>query len=208
MYRPTPYIVDDASLLHALIRKRAFATIVAVVDEAPAFAYAPVIVDETHGPLGALRFHVAKANPLAALDAVKVRFSFLGPDAYVSPDWYGREGFVPTWNYIAIEASGVVERQDREALRQVVVDLSAEHEKRLLPKKPWTLDKLSAQKTEALLNAIVGFRVELETLEGKFKLSQDKPGDAFAGVVDALEKSDDATDRAVAVAMRQYVRKE
>ncbi len=99
----------------------------------------------------------------------------------------------------------MVQRLDRKALRQVVIDLSATHEGRLLPKTPWTLDKLAAQRIDALLNAIVGFRVPLETLEGKFKLSQNNQPEAVAGVIAALEQSADATDRAVAAAMREHI---
>ncbi len=85
MYRPAAYAVDDVSLLQALIAKRGFATIAAIIDGAPSFAYAPMLLDED-GRFGTLRFHLAKANPLAALDAVKVRIAFLGPDTYISPD--------------------------------------------------------------------------------------------------------------------------
>jgi transcriptional regulator len=207
MYRPRAYVVDDIPVLHDIIRKRSFAMIATVMDGGVAFAYAPVVLSNDPRPLGTLRYHLAHANPLAALHGAKVRVSFLGPDAYVSPDWYGAEGFVPTWNYIAIEASGGVERLDEVEFRTLLDDLSAQHEARLLPKTPWTLDKLPGQKIKQLMNAIVGFRVRLDTLEGKFKLSQDKKPEAFAGVVAVLEKSEDATDRAVADAMRQHAQK-
>jgi transcriptional regulator len=205
MYRPSFYVVDDIPVLHDVIKKRAFATIATVSNGEVVFAYAPVSLADNPKPYGALRFHLARANPLATLNSAKIRMSFPGPDAYVSPDWYGAEGFVPTWNYIAIEASGIVERLDEGELRVLLDDLSAEQEARLLPKKPWTLDKLPEQKITQLLHAIVGFRVRLETLEGKFKLSQDKKPEAIAGVIAALERSADPTDRAVAAAMRRYV---
>lgn len=203
MYRPGPYVQDDVALLHAIIRERSFAVIAAVTDGEAHFAYAPVVLD-AEGPRGRVRFHLARANPLAKLDGAKIRLSFLGPDTYVSPDWYVSEGLVPTWNYIAIEGSGIARQLDKTALRQLLVDLSAEHEERLRPKEPWRIEKVPEAKLDALLNAIIGFSVDLETLEGKFKLSQDKKAEDFDGVVGALEDAQDASARAVAAAMRRY----
>jgi transcriptional regulator len=203
MYRPGPYVQDDVKVLHEIIRERSFCLVAAVIDGAPQFAYAPVAVD-AEGPRGRVRYHLARSNPLAKFDAAKVRLSFLGPDAYVSPDWYKTEGLVPTWNYVAVEGSGVAEQLDRAALRQLLVDLSGDQEERLLPKKPWTIDKVPEAKMEALLNAIVGFSVSFETLEGKFKLSQDKKPEDFDGVVEALASSRDASGLAVAAAMSRY----
>ena len=203
MYRPGPYVQDDVKVLHDVIRGRRFCLVAAAIGGEPQFAYAPVVVDPD-GPHGRVRFHLARANPLARLDGAKVRLSFLGPDAYVSPDWYKSEGLVPTWNYIAVEGTGVARRLDQTALRQLLVDLSAVHEERLRPKKPWTIDKVPEAKMDTLLNAIVGFSVSFETLEGKFKLSQDKKREDFDGVIDALETSRDAGAQAVAAAMKRY----
>lgn len=202
MYRPRPYIQDDIKALHAIIRGRSFGLVAAVIDGTPQFAYAPVVIEDD-GSRGTVRFHLARANPLAQLNNVKVRLSVLGPDTYVSPDWYKSEGLVPTWNYIAVEGAGVMRQLDQPALRQLLVDLSADQEERLRPKKPWTIDKVPEQRMGALLAAIVGFSVAFETLEGKFKLSQDKKPEDFDGVVRMLEASDDAGARAVAAAMRK-----
>jgi transcriptional regulator len=203
MYRPGAYVQDDVKILHDIIRERSFCLVAAVIDGEPQFAYAPVVVDND-GSRGRVRFHLARANPLAKLDGAIVRLSFLGPDAYVSPDWYVSEGLVPTWNYIAVEGTGIAQQLDKTALRQLLVDLSALQEERLRPKKPWTIDKVPEAKMDALLNAIVGFEMSFDTLEGKFKLSQDKKPEDFDGVVDALETSRNAGAKAVASAMKHY----
>lgn len=202
MYRPGPYVQDDVKVLHDIIRERGFCLVAAAIDGEAQFAYAPVVVD-ADGPRGRVRFHLARANPLAKLDGAKVRLSFLGPDTYVSPDWYKTEGLVPTWNYIAAEGAGIARQLDKAALQQLLVDLSAVHEERLRPKNPWTIDKVPDAKMDALLNAIVGFAMSFETLEGKFKLSQDKKAEDFDGVVAALEGRDDTRAQAVAAAMRR-----
>ncbi len=203
MYRPKAFVVDDVAVLHRFIRERAFATIAVAKDGAVAFAYAPVVLDAA-GALGAVRFHLAKSNPVAgAMDGERMFFSFTGPDAYISPDWYVSQGMVPTWNYVAVEGEGRAHRLSDGELRALLVDLSAAQEDELLPKKPWTLDKVPPERLAALTSAIVGFSVAFETLEGKFKLSQDKKPDDFEGVIKGLEARDDPASAAVAHAMRK-----
>jgi len=85
----------------------------------------------------------------------------------------------------------------------LVVDLSAQEEAKLLPKQPWLIDKVPPERAEALLNGIVGFSLSFERLEGKFKLSQDKKPEDFAGVIAGLEARGDAASMAVAAAMRK-----
>jgi transcriptional regulator len=155
------------------------------------------------GLKGAARFHLARANPLAEIDGQRIKLSFLGPDSYVSPDWYVTEGLVPTWNYIAVEGAGVARLLDRPALHQLLIELSALHEARLAPKPPCTLDKIPEKRLEALLGAIVGFEVRFDTLQGKFKLSQDKKVEDFEGVVAALDAMKRPDSSAVAAAMRR-----
>jgi transcriptional regulator len=203
MYRPNAYVVDDAAILQETMRRRGFATIAAIVEGHIQFAYAPVIVDDSPKPLGSIRFHLSRANPLAELRDVEMRVSFLGPDAYVSPDWYQGQGFVPTWNYIAVEAHGHARMLDNDGLSALLHDLSALHEERLRPKSPWTPDKISEERTAALLKSIRGFVVNLETLQGKFKLSQDKPAADIAAVMAGLEARGDAASLAVARAMKE-----
>jgi transcriptional regulator len=202
MYRPPAYAIDDVATLRAFIRQRKLAIVAGIVDGQLHFAYAPVVLDAKAEPRGGVRFHLARANPLAACDGVHLRLSFLGPDAYVSPDWYETQGLVPTWNYVAVEGAGRARELDQPALRQLLADLSAQAEHELLPKSPWTLSKISEQRLSALMNAIRGFAVEFATLEGKFKLSQDKKPEDLKGVIAGLEARGDAANCAVATAMR------
>jgi len=201
MYRPPAFASDDLGTLHGVIRARVFATIATVIDGTVALAYAPVVLDEARN---AVRFHLARGNPVAAMaDGTAVVLSLVGPDAYVSPDWYQTQGMVPTWNYVAVEGRGRVRRVEGDALRRLLADVTAAEETKLLPKAPWTTDKVPEPKMTNLLGAIVGFEVALESLEGKFKLSQNiKPEDA-AGAWRGLEARDDAASRAVAELMRK-----
>jgi transcriptional regulator len=207
MYRPGAFAIDDIPVLHSVFRQRVFATIAAIVGGAVTFAYAPTVLDPKNGSCGAIRFHLAIGNALAKLeDGARVWISTIGPDAYVSPDWYTSIVTVPTWNYIAVEGEGIVRRTSRQELRQLVVDLSAQEEQKLLPKPPWLIEKVPPERQESLLNGIAGFSLALERLEGKFKLSQDKKPEDFAGVIAGLEARGDAASLAVAAAMRRVGR--
>jgi transcriptional regulator len=206
MYRPAAFAVDDVQTLHAVMRERAFATLARVRADKVEFAYAPIVLDPEEGPYGSIRFHLASNNPIVeGADGAQFHVSFLGPDAYISPDWYETAGVVPTWNYIGVEGQGIARKLDSDALRQLLIDVSATQEAKLLPKKPWTIDKVPEQKMNMLMNAIAGFEVRLESLDGKFKLSQNlKPAD-FEGAVRGLEKRGDALSVAVAAAMRKTI---
>jgi transcriptional regulator len=203
MYRPPAYAEDDVARLHRFVDNHPFVTIAAMVEGRPQFAYAPVMLDRAHGKTGRLRFHLARANPVTRAAAGTIFcFSFKGPDAYISPDWYRSDGLVPTWNYLAVEAAGPAERLDSAGLECLLVDLSARQEAALAPKKPWTLDKVPAERLSVLMNAIVGFSVLLESLEGKFKLSQDKPAQDRERVIEELERLGSTSSGDIAHAMR------
>ncbi len=201
MYRPRAFAVDDVALLRKFIRERTFATVALAVNGRVLFAYTPAVLDGDG--LGCLRFHLAKANPVcAAADGADLNISFLGGDAYISPDWYATQGRVPTWNYMAVEACGRARKLSREGLHKLLVDISADQENRLLPKPPWLIGKVGKSKLEGLLNAIEGFEVVLEKLEGKFKLSQNVGPADINGAIAGLEARGDARSAAIADAMK------
>ncbi|MBV9881465.1 MAG: FMN-binding negative transcriptional regulator [Sphingomonadaceae bacterium] len=161
----------DRKAMLAFLAARAFCTICA---DGPAVAHAPVVVA---GP-DRLRFHLSRGNgAVPSLDGKRAILSCLGPDAYVSPDWYGTEDQVPTWNYLAVEAEGSLRRLDEVELAGLLDDLSAAHERRLAPKPAWTRDKMTSGRFEAMLKAIVGYELVIEELRGTRKLGQTKQAD-------------------------------
>jgi transcriptional regulator len=203
MYRPASFAVDDSAVLHEVIRRRVFATIAIAREGQILFAYAPVVLDPAMGTHGGVRFHLALRNPLAEMeDGTRVAVSLLDADTYVSPDWYQTLVTVPTWNYIAVEGEGRVRRLSQDDLRTLLVDLSAQEEANLAPKTPWLIAKVPEPRVTAMLNAIVGFALPFDRLEGKFKLSQDKNPDDMRGVIAGLEAHGDSARLTVAAAMR------
>jgi transcriptional regulator len=172
--------VDEREMLD-FVARISFATICV---EGPAVVHAPLLVAAPDR----LLFHVSRGNAaLPRLDGARAIASLMGPDAYVSPDWYGTPDQVPTWNYLAVEVEGPLRRLDDAQLEEQLGALSAAHEARLAPKPPWTRDKMSPARFEAMLKAIIGFELRVEALRGTRKLGQHKSAQERANVAQALE---------------------
>lgn len=185
---PAPaFRVTDRDPLLTHLRQFPFATLAAAPAGRVLLAQAPVLVRDLPGGL-VLDFHLSANNSLAAAlgQGFSAKVISAGPDAYVSPDWYGMADQVPTWNYVSVEAEGQASPLDEAATIALLDDLSAEAEARLAPKVPWTRHKMSPGRFEAMLRGIVGARLTVTRLEGTFKLGQNKPGSARAGVRSAL----------------------
>lgn len=187
----------DPATLRQRILDNPFALIVAVSDGRPLSVHAPVLPSGEGAPVS-LRFHLSVANPVAkALIAGAPALAiFTGAHAYVSPDWYGIDDQVPTWNYVSVEAEGPVTALDADATRQLIDNLSDHFEAGLAPKPIWKTAKMTPARLEALYRGLVAFELRPTRLEGTTKLNQDKPASARAGVIDAL----DATESGVALA--------
>jgi transcriptional regulator len=190
MHPAKPFHVDDRAALLAFVVAHPFVTIAAAVGGRLFVAQAPVVIRELDFGEVALDFHLSRGNALApyAVQGFRAVALATGPDAYVSPDWYGGEDQVPTWNYVSAEAEGLVAPLSDEEFVALLDDLSAQEEARLLPKKPWTRDKMSPGRFEAMMRGIIGCRLSVERLEGTWKLSQNKGDADRAGVVKALGK--------------------
>jgi len=110
---------------------------------------------------------------------------FHGPHTYVSPTWYQEEETVPTWNYVAVHATGVFKAmEDRSDLEDSVRRLTQQHE--ASQPKPWEPD-FSTAYSDQMLNRIVAFQIEITSLQGKWKLNQNHPDHRRQRVVDKLK---------------------
>lgn len=188
MHPAKPFHVDDREALLAFLREHPFVTIAAAVRGRPFVAQAPVVIRELDFGEVALDFHLSRGNALAPYVVQGFRAVALatGPDAYVSPDWYGSDDQVPTWNYVSTEAEGLVAPLSDAEFVALLEDLSAQEEACLAPKRPWTRQKMSPGRFETMMRGIIGCRLAVERLEGTFKLSQNKTDAERAGVVAAL----------------------
>jgi transcriptional regulator len=172
---------DDA--MRAFIAETAFAHIFVQTPDGPMVAHAPVIVVTG----GNLWFHLSRSNRLTPhLDGLTALASLADGSAYVSPDWYAAENQVPTWLYRSVEVSGPIRRLSEAELVSQSDQISATMEARLLPKQPWTRDKMAPGRFEAMLPGIVGFELTVETLRGTVKFNQHKSAADIAGMLDGL----------------------
>jgi transcriptional regulator len=176
MYSPDEFRERDVSRQFDLIDAHPFGTLVAAGgDGAAEIAHVPFLLARDRGPQGTLRFHVSRANPVwrAAAAGRPLVAVFRGPDAYVSASWYERpDEQVPTWNYAVVHAHGRGAVMTEPALRGLLADLAAAHE--TAGPGAWRLDRLDPAFVAELLGGIVGVSMEIDRLEGKFKLSQNR----------------------------------
>ena len=189
MYIPNMFREGRAETLHDAVRSIGFATLVTADAEGSLEAnHLPMLLQE--GENGhVLRGHVARANPVWKKGDGAALAIFLGPHAYVSPNWYPSKAetgkAVPTWNYITVHARGPIRwTQDAEWLRAHVGALSAAHEAGR--EVPWMISDAPVNYIDSMLRGIVGFELAIQTLEGKYKLSQNREPADHAGTRDGL----------------------
>jgi transcriptional regulator len=141
----------------------------------------PFLFDEAGDEQGKLLAHVARANPLwqEARDGDEVLVIFRADDAYISPNWYPSKHElhrqVPTWNYLVVHVHGRLFIRDSERfVRGVVARLTRTHEARAGADKPWKMTESSPEYIDQMLSSIVGLEIEIKSMVGKWKLSQNK----------------------------------
>jgi transcriptional regulator len=164
----------------------------------------PFLIERRDGRLY-LEGHLARANPqLADLDADSEALAiFQGPHAYISPSWYEAGPAVPTWNYATVHAYGEARTiAEPDWLRGLLHRLTERHEARE-PAPPWRMQDLPEAYLTSMLNGIVGVEIAVSRLDGKFKLSQNRPAADRPRIIAALERRDDPDSRAVARLMRE-----
>ena len=191
MYLPPVFKQEDLAVLHDGIRQSGLATLVTLGPDGMEASHVPMLLDPDPAPLGTLHGHIARSNPQwqRGPGDVHALAIFLGADAYVSPAWYATKQetgkVVPTWNYVAIHVYGPVRFfDDAERLHALVTRLTQKHE---APRPaPWAVSDAPEDYIRGQLGKIVGFEVPIARIEGKWKMSQNRPVADRAGVVEGL----------------------
>jgi transcriptional regulator len=205
MYLPRQFEQGDAEALRRLMHEHPLACIVRQGPDGLAADHVPLVFDPAAGPHGVLRGHLARANPLwREADGAPVLAVFQGPQAYVSPSWYPGKAehhkVVPTWNYAVVHAGGTLRaRADAAWLHEFVSRLTLRHEAGRAT--PWAVSDAPADYVAQMLEAIVGIEIEVATLVGKWKLSQNR-GLADRDAVAAALESEPGQAAAAARLMR------
>jgi transcriptional regulator len=206
MYTPSLNAEHRPEIIFDFIEAHSLGALVTSSPAGDLFAtHLPWLVDRARGEHGTLRGHVARANPhhrsprtTAEGEALVI---FSDHDAYIRPGWYASKSehgrVVPTWNYVAVHAYGTLRFIDDPAtLRELVESLTARHE--MVRPEPWHVSDAPDQYIEQQLKAIVGVELAITRIEGKWKMSQNRPPADIDGVIRGLGESPDASDRAVA----------
>ena len=202
MYIPPSFAEHDVAVMHDFIDAHPLGALVTSATTGLFATHLPLVLERARGERGTLEGHLARANPHHDLveDGTRALVIFTGADAYVTPSLYPskrRHGkVVPTWNYVAVHAHGRIRLvRDPDRLRAHLERLTARHE--AAQPRPWSIDDTPAGYVDALLGAIVGIEIEIDRLDGKWKMSQNRPAEDVEGVVRGLTASPDAAVREV-----------
>ena len=181
MYVPKHFLVDDLETLHDAMHGIAAATIVSQGADGLIATHVPVELRRDQGAHGALRCHFARANPhaKAVAEGQELLAIFQGPQGYISPNWYptkqtGGGKVVPTWNYMAVHAYGTATTfEGIGALRPHLEALTDRHE--ASQHKPWAVSDAPDDFIETLARGIIGIEIAITRIDGKKKMSQNRP---------------------------------
>jgi transcriptional regulator len=173
LYIPKPHLVEDRKFLHDFIDEFAFADLV-TASPGIRITHIPVLLNRTATPYGMLFGHISRQNVQSktfdgSQPAVVV---FRGPHSYISPRWYSKPDAVPTWNFSVVHATGRLKAvTDPDALHTLLAKLIAKFEG---PGSAYDFGKLPESYVKGLIGGIIGFEMQVELLEGKFKLGQER----------------------------------
>jgi transcriptional regulator len=206
VYIPRPFAPREPAQVARLVAEHPFATLVTAGGAEPQLSHVPLQFDPAGGPHGMLLGHMAHANPhwrhFGDGPSVAV---FHGPHAYVSPSWYAEPAAaVPTWNYCVAHLHGTAELMDTDRDKRALLDAMV-HRYEAARAQPWRL-QLEGRALEALLGAIVAFRLRIERVEAKFKLSQNRSVEDRERVIERLRAEGYADANATAAWMEAYAR--
>jgi transcriptional regulator len=201
MYTPSAFAESDLPKLHEFIESHSFGLLVSPGDE-PAASHLPFLLDRQWGSHGRLIGHMARANPQwRQASGSRVLVVFAGPHVYISPTWYEAEDVVPTWNYVAVHVYGAIRLvEEPSAVMQIVRDTVDRYEQAM--PQPWKF-RGSAEFLDRLVQMIVGFQIEIDRIEGKWKLSQNQPRERRERVIRSLLDSADSGALDIARLMRE-----
>ncbi|MGN6093109.1 MAG: FMN-binding negative transcriptional regulator [Luteibacter jiangsuensis] len=207
MYTPKDFVESRLPVLHDAIRANAFGTLVTAGEGGIEATHVPFVLARDEGPMGTLYAHVARGNDHVARHPGEVLSMFAGPHAYISPNGYPGKAThhreVPTWNYIAVHAYGTAETfTDPDRLLDLLSRLTEQSEHDTGQAQPWKLSDAPADYVAPMLRGIVGIRIPVARIEGKWKLGQNRPAEDREGAAQLLSQSPGDDAQAIAKAMR------
>ena len=199
MYIPRHFEPPDVKWVAPFIRKNSFALVMTHVKHELRAVHIPLEIDEERNVLSG---HIARANNISeAIDGqTPLMAVFMHQHAYVSSSWYSYTE-VPTWNYIAVHINGVAKEIVKDDLRARLEDM-VEHYESGRPNR-FHLSDMSDQMIERQMRGIVGFDMEINSIEAKYKLSQNRNTRDYDEIINQLQMSSDPLSNLIAEDMRK-----
>jgi len=195
MYLPPAFREDRLEIQHQLIRNHPLGLLVTVGGDGPMASPIPFVLDSAAGQFGTLRGHLARGNSQwkDSLPSVKALVIFQGPQAYVTPSWYETKKetgkVVPTWNYATVQARGpLTVIEDAGWLAKQIAAMTDEMEGKRA--KPWAVSDAPDDYIQSQIKGIVGLEIAITEIEGKWKVSQNRPVSDRHGVAQGLAEGD------------------
>ncbi|MFC0275021.1 FMN-binding negative transcriptional regulator [Metabacillus herbersteinensis] len=203
MYIPSHFKIEDDEIIYDIIEEYGFATFFSQHEGEPFATHIPLMIDEDKEYLYG---HFARANPQwNDIHNQNVLAIFHGPHCYISSSWYESNQAVPTWNYLSVHVYGKVEIVEDDELKESLSDLVKKYE---VPDSSYQLDEVDARYLEGMTKGVVGFKIKINKIEGKAKLSQNHSIERRKLVIQELEKFESEDERKIASYMKDYLRKD
>jgi len=201
MYSLPHFKETNEDVVFAFMEKNSFVNIVGYDGEYPVATHVPVSIKKDDGKIiltGHVMKHTNHYRTFAQNENVLVIFN--GPHCYVSASWYEKKEVASTWNYIDVQAKGTIRFYDSERTKEIIHDLTNHYESE---ESDAAFNKLPTEYIERLINAIIGFTIEISNVENVFKLSQNHNLQTRKNIIEKLSASNDAGANAIAVEMRK-----
>lgn len=191
MYVPKHFELGNQAAQMDLIRQNSFATLVTGANGTMTATHLPLLL-ENDASTPTLVGHMARMNDQWRQfdEKIETMAVFQGPHAYISPNWYATPNRVPTWNYTAVHVYGMPQIiDDPEQVIGVLEQMVSTFESDATGN--WSMDTLEPKAVTAMMRGIVTFRIPIQRLDAKHKLSQDKTDLDIAGAIAGLRKQND-----------------
>lgn len=208
MYIPNKFRQSDIDCLEKFVRDYPLANLITHSDSGLDTNHIPLLLAQSSG-LKFLHGHIAKINPLwkTLSDKSEVLVVFNGPNCYISPNYYPTKKetgkAVPTWNYVTVHVAGVMSFiHDKEWKLDMLDDLTRQHES--TQAIPWSTTDAPEDYIQKMLTGIVGLKIEISEINGKWKLSQNLPTQNRQGIVEGLSQQADYASQKISELVKRY----
>lgn len=198
MYIPKYFKITDVAICHDIMKDHSFATLISKHNEIPFATHLPLILNKDHTHLYG---HFARPNPQwIDIKDQTVLAIFHGPHCYISPSWYETNKAVPTWNYVTVHVYGEVEfLEDENELKSSLHDMVLKYESE---ESPYRLQNVDADYLSSMNKGIQGFKIKINEIEGKAKLSQNHSKERQKLVISQLEKIPNTDEQQISSLMK------